>query len=109
MRKAMIERKRVGDVKIKKGDKVRILSGKDRGREGVVIRALPQEGKVLVSGANMVKHFTKKTKDGPGGIVEAEAPLWDSKVGLICPKCKKVARLSKNRVCRRCGARVDKE
>ena len=95
-------------LKIKKGDQVKVLAGKDRGREGEVMRVLPREKKVLVSGVNMVKHFTKKTKDSPGGVVEGEAPLWISKVGVICPKCKKVSRLSRDRVCRNCGSRIDK-
>lgn len=97
------------DLKIRKGDKIRVLSGKDRGREGEVLRVLHLDNKVIVSGVNMVKRFTKKTKDSPGGIVEGEAPLWVSKVGLICPKCKKVSRFGKDRVCRNCGARIEKE
>lgn len=96
-------------LKIRKGDRVRIIVGKDRGREGEVMRVLPREKKVLVSGVNLVKHFTKKTKDSPGGVVEGEALLWISKVGVICPKCKKVTRLSRGRVCRNCETHIDKE
>lgn len=103
------EKEKSLNVKIRKGDKVRILSGKDRGREGEIARVLTREGKVIISGVNMVKHFTKKTKDGPGGIIEVEAPLRISKVGVVCPKCKKVSRLSRDRTCRRCGAQIDKK
>ena len=105
MQKAKLDRKQ---LKIKKGDNVRVLSGKDRGREGEVLRVFPQGGKVVVAGINMLKHFTKKTKDSAGGIVEAEAPLWASKVGVVCPKCKKVSRLTGLRVCRHCGESLDK-
>ncbi|MDP1710683.1 MAG: 50S ribosomal protein L24 [candidate division WWE3 bacterium] len=96
-------------LKIKKGDQVKILSGKDKGREGEVLRVLPVDRKVIVSGINLLKRFTKKTKDSAGGIVEAEAPLWASKVGVVCPKCKKFSRLTKNRICRHCGESVDKK
>ena len=96
-------------TKIKKGDTVKVISGKDRGREGEVLRVFLQGGKVVVAGINMLKHFTKKTKDSAGGIVEAEAPLWASKVGVVCPKCKKVSRLTKSRVCRHCGENLDKK
>jgi len=94
-------------LKVKKGDKVRVLSGKDRGREGEVLRVLPREGKALVAGINLVKHFTKKTSEGQGGIRESEAPIWVSKLGVVCPKCKMVSRLSKARICRHCGASVE--
>lgn len=96
----------IGKVKIRKGDKVKILSGKDRGREGEVIRVFPKEGKIVVGGINLLKRFTKKTQTEPGGVVEAEAPLWVSKVALICPKCKKPVRLRRNRVCSNCGSKV---
>lgn len=93
-------------MKIKKGDKVRITFGKDRGREGKVVRVIPDKGKVVVGGINMVKHFTKKTQDEPGGIVEKEAPIWASKVALVCPKCKKAVRVTKGRVCKSCGGKI---
>jgi len=96
-------------MKIKKGDTVRVLSGKDRGREGDVLRVILGERKIVVAGINMLKRFTKKTKDSAGGIVAAEAPFWASKVGVVCPKCKKVSRLTGSRNCRHCGASVDKK
>lgn len=96
-------------LKIRKGDTVRVISGKDRGREGEVLRILPGEGKLIVAGINMLKRFTKKTKDSAGGIVEAEAPFWASKVGIVCPKCKKVSRVTGSRTCRHCGERLDKK
>uniref|UniRef100_A0A832E0T1 Large ribosomal subunit protein uL24 n=1 Tax=candidate division WWE3 bacterium TaxID=2053526 RepID=A0A832E0T1_UNCKA len=96
-------------LKIRKGDTVKVLSGKDRGREGEVLRVLPQSGKVIVAGINMLKRFTKKTKDSAGGIIETESPLPASKVGVVCPKCKKVSRLTQSRICRHCGESVDKK
>jgi len=96
-------------MKIKKGDTVRVLSGKDRGREGDVLRVIPGERKIVVAGINMLKRFTKKTKESAGGIVAAEAPFWASKVGVVCPKCKKVSRLTGSRKCRHCGSSVDKK
>lgn len=106
MQKAKLDRKQ---LKIKKGDTIKVLSGKDRGREGEVLRVLPVERKLIVAGINMLKRFTKKTKDSAGGIVEAEAPLWASKVGVVCPKCKKVSRVTGLRTCRRCGESLDKK
>ncbi|MEX0888005.1 MAG: 50S ribosomal protein L24 [Patescibacteria group bacterium] len=96
-------------MNIKKGDKVKVLAGKDRGREGEVLGVIPREGKVIVAGVNLLKSFTKKTKDSAGGIVEAEAPLWVAKVGVVCPKCKKVSRVTGLRTCRHCGESLDKK
>lgn len=93
-------------MKIRKSDKVRVLSGKDKGREGEVVRVNPQLGKIVVAGINMVKAFRKKTQEEEGGIIEMEAPLSASKVALICPKCKKSVRVGKGRVCKNCGAKV---
>ncbi|NIT03825.1 50S ribosomal protein L24 [Candidatus Saccharibacteria bacterium] len=93
-------------MKIKKGDKVKILSGKDRGREGEVLRVIPKEAKVVVSGLNIVKRTTPKTQERAGGFVEVEAPLHISKVSVVCPKCKKPTRIGKGRVCKNCGAKL---
>jgi len=95
-------------LKIKKGDKVKILTGKDQGQEGEVMSVSTGRGKVLVSGINLVKHFGKKTPQDEGGIVEREAPLPVSNVAIVCPKCKKASRVSKDRVCKNCGAKIDK-
>jgi len=98
---------RIKGLKVKKGDKVKILTGKDQGREGEVIGVSPARGKVLVSGINMVKHFGKKTPQDEGGITEREAPVPVSNMAVLCPKCKKASRLSRERVCRNCGAKID--
>ena len=73
--------------KIKKGDKVVVLSGKDKGRSGEVVKAMPKEGKVIVSGVNVHARHRKPTQLNPqGGIERREAPLHVSKVAIADPK-----------------------
>jgi len=99
-------------MNVKKGDKVQVLSGKDKGATGEVLRALPAEGKVIVEGVAMVKKHQKPTQAGQqGGILEREAAIDVSNVMLICPKCGKPTRVGhtgtgtdKKRVCKKCGA-----
>ncbi|TRO91284.1 50S ribosomal protein L24 [Glycocaulis profundi] len=73
-------------AKIKKGDKVVILTGRDKGKTGEVIRSMPREDKVLVSGLNMVKRHNRPTQSTPGGIEEKEAPIHVSNVAIADPK-----------------------
>jgi large subunit ribosomal protein L24 len=85
-------------MKIKKGDRVVVVAGKDRGREGQVIAAYPTRQKVVVEGVNMIKKNTKVTHQGPrgskqGGIVTQEAPLDVSNVQIVDPDTKAPARL----------------
>ncbi len=81
-------------AKIKKGDKVVILSGKDKGREGEVIRSIPKDGKVVVSGVNMIARHTKPSQADPeGGIKRREAPIHVSNVAIKDPKTGKPARV----------------
>jgi len=80
-------------AKIKKGDKVVVLSGKDKGRHGEVTKVMPKDGKVLVSGINVHARHAKPTQARPqGGIVRAEAPLHVSKVAIEDPKTGKPTR-----------------
>jgi large subunit ribosomal protein L24 len=73
--------------KIKKGDKVVILSGKDKGKHGEVTRSMPKEGKVIVSGVNIHTRHRKPTQENPqGGLERSEAPMHVSKVALQDPK-----------------------
>ena len=73
--------------RIKKGDKVVVLSGKDKGRTGEVVRAMPKEGKVIVSGINVHTRHRKASQESPqGGIERKEAPLHVSKVAIADPK-----------------------
>jgi large subunit ribosomal protein L24 len=98
-------------MKIKKGDRVRVLTGKDRGKEGVVMFALPSVGKVIVEGVNVAKKHQKPTRvTMQGGIIDKDMPLDVSNVAIICPKdgATRVGyRVSDNgekaRVCRKCG------
>ena len=74
-------------AKIKKGDRVVVLAGKDKGRQGAVLRVLPKEERVVVEGLNMVQRHTRPTQADPqGGIKNKEAPLHVSNVALVDPK-----------------------
>lgn len=98
-------------MKIKKGDTVLIIKGKDKGRTGKVIKALPKENRIIVEGLNLVKKHLKPKRAGEKGqIVEKPAPLYISKVKLICPICKKPTKVGyeftndiKKRKCKKCG------
>ena len=99
-------------MNIKKGDLVEVISGKDKGAQGNVLRALPAEGKVVVEGVAIVKKAVRPNQMGQqGGIVEQEAAIDVSNVALVCPKCGKATRVGhatnaegKVRVCKKCGA-----
>lgn len=80
-------------AKIKKGDKVVILSGKDKGKRGEVIRAIPADDKVVVSGVNMIKRHRKPGQQGAGSIETREAPLHVSNVAMEDPKTGKPTRV----------------
>jgi large subunit ribosomal protein L24 len=81
-------------MKIKKGDKVVVLSGKDKGKHGEVVKSLPKEGKVIVSGVNVAARHRKPTQANPqGGIERREAPRHVSKVALEDPKTGKPTRV----------------
>jgi large subunit ribosomal protein L24 len=118
-------------MKIKKGDMVQVLAGKDRGKQGRVIEARPSDGRVIVENLNLVRRHTKPrpirdssrmggTQILPGGIVEKASPVDVSNVMLVCPVCKQPTRVGvkvketkgetiRARVCRRdgCGEEVD--
>ncbi len=81
-------------MKIKTGDTVQILLGKDRGKTGKVLRVWTKENKILVEGVNIYKRHIKKTKQHEGGIIDIPKPLNFSNVSLICPSCKKKTRIS---------------
>ncbi|HJL89594.1 MAG TPA: 50S ribosomal protein L24 [Acidimicrobiales bacterium] len=103
-------------MKIKKGDTVRILAGKDRGREGEVTRALPSEEKVIVEGVNIAKRHQKPTSATmQGGIIDKAMPLHVSNVAIISPSDGEPTRVGyrfdadgvKIRICRRTGVDLD--
>src|SRR5437660_11174747 len=75
-------------MKIKKGDKVRVLSGKDRGKEGEVMRVIPAQGKVIVEDVNMVKKNQRQTRATmQGGIIDKEMPIPADNVAVVCATC----------------------
>jgi large subunit ribosomal protein L24 len=99
-------------MKIRKGDNVRVLTGKDRGREGEVTFAYPTEGRVIVNGLNVAKRHQKpRTSTEQGGIIDKEMPMRVENVAVICPSCSKTTRVgyrfdadgTKVRTCRKCG------
>jgi len=73
-------------LKVKKGDKVVVTTGRDRGMKGDIIAVYPKENKVLVSGVNLVKRHTKPSRDSEGGIISKEMPINISNISLIDPK-----------------------
>jgi large subunit ribosomal protein L24 len=101
-------------VKIKKGDRVRVIAGKDRGKEGSVMRALPKTQKVIVEGVNTAKKSQRATRTTmQGGIIDKDMPIHVSNVMLVCSTCGPVRVGSvisdegtKSRVCKSCGATV---
>ena len=100
---------------VKKGDTVLVLSGKDKGKEGKIVEALPKKAKVVVAGVNKVKRHTKPSQTNPqGGIIVKEAPMHACKVMLVCPACSKATRIAKKevngkmvRACKKCGEVID--
>lgn len=96
---------------VRKKDKVVLLSGKDKGKQGDVVDVSIDQGRVLVAKINFVKRHMRPTQTEPGGIREKEAYVSLSKVMLVCPKCNQPTRAkfdflsdgTKARVCRRCG------
>jgi len=103
---------------IRKGDQVRVMAGRDRGKTGRVLAVNPQRRRVTVEHANMIKRHTRAnpSKNIKGGILEREASMHISNVLLICPSCTKHTRAghqtlpdgTKARICRRCGTTLEK-
>lgn len=103
-------------MKLKKGDKVMIISGKDSGKQGTIEKTLPKFNKIVVSGINMSKRHLKPSKKNPhGGIVDKLAPIESSNAVLICPRCSKLSKVGykivsekenqktkKIRICKKC-------
>ncbi len=101
-------------MNVKKNDTVIVLSGKDKGKQGKVLEAMPKTGKILVEGINVATcHVKPRSQDQLGGIMQREIPLYACKVQLVCPKCNKGTRVGvriengeKTRVCKKCGATI---
>ncbi|MBI4394639.1 MAG: 50S ribosomal protein L24 [Candidatus Omnitrophica bacterium] len=97
---------------LKKGDLVTVLTGKERGKKGKILRVLPQENRVVVEALNFLKVYTRPSQQNPkGGIAQMEGKLHRSNVQLICPRCSKPTRVAfqfladgtKQRTCKKCN------
>lgn len=104
-------------LRVKKGDRVLLITGRDKGKSGKVLKVFPARDKLLVEGLNQVKRHIRPTKSGqPSGIIEKEAPIHISNVMLICPSCNRPTRIkasflkdgTKIRTCSKCHEQVDK-
>ena len=101
-------------LNIKKGDKVVVITGKEKGKEGKVNAVFADKGQVLVEKVNMItKHVKPRGAQKPGGITKMEGPMNASNVMVVCPKCGKATRVAheikdneKVRVCKKCGAEL---
>lgn len=107
----------VTKLHVKKDDTVAILSGKDKGKTGRILKVLPEKGRVVVENINMVKRHTRPNQqNSEGGILEKEATLDISNVQLVCSSCNTAARTgmrtlddgNKVRYCKKCNEIVDK-
>ena len=101
-------------IKIKKGDKVVLLKGKDRGKSGRVIKVMPSESRLIVNGLNLLKKTVRATRQGERGqIVDKPFPLRIENVQLMCSSCNKATRVGnriikdgKERYCKKCEAKI---
>ncbi len=103
-------------LKLKKGDKVLVIAGKDRGKRGKILINIRKKNRVIVEGINLVRRHTRPSQKNPqGGIIQKEASLDASNVQLICPNCNNPTRVGmkvspkgkKIRVCKKCGSEID--
>jgi large subunit ribosomal protein L24 len=102
-------------LRIKKGDTVLVLSGKNMDKKAKVLSVSTDTGKIVVEGVNVVKKHQKPTRNFQGGIIEKPLPLFASKVMLVCPRCSQPTRIGvkmsgegRVRVCKKCSEIVDK-
>ena len=102
-------------LNVRKGDTVKVIGGKDLGKEGRVLRTVPQSERVVVEKVNLVKKALRPTQQNPqGGISTIEAPIHVSNVMLVCPSCGKPTRVghkiendgTKARICKKCGMEI---
>jgi large subunit ribosomal protein L24 len=102
-------------AKVRREDTVQVITGRERGKTGVVRQVMRGEGRVVVTGVNVVKRHMKPRADRPGGIIEREAPVHVSNVMVVCKSCSKPTRVAfrfrddgrKIRYCRRCNQPLD--
>ena len=110
-------------IQLKKNDQVRVIAGRDRGKEGRILSVDSATGRVVVEHVNIVKRHTRKNpqKQIAGGIAEKESPIAVSSVMILCSKCDKPVRIGhhiteapggktrRTRICRKCGTTLDKK
>jgi len=104
-------------IGLRKGDKVLVISGEDKGKRGKIVKIFPKKMRVIVEGVNFLKKSNKPTEKAPqGGTIKQEGPLHISNVILICNKCDKATSIRRERikegkrvrVCKKCGEIIDK-
>ncbi len=104
-------------MRIKKGDLVEVISGKDKGKRGKVLTVIPDKDRVIIEGINIVHRHRRPSQDMPqGGIIENEAPIHISNAQLVCPRCDEKTRFGvrvldsddKVRICKKCDEIIDK-
>ncbi len=104
-------------VRLKKNDRVQVISGKSKGKEGKILRRIPERDMLVIEGVNMVSHHIKPSQKNPqAGIQKHEAPIHAAKVMLVCPQCGKATRVGasflesgkKVRICKKCNEIIDK-
>ena len=103
---------------VRRNDNVIVITGKDRGKRGRVLKVLPEKNRLVVEGVNIIKRHTKPNpgRNIKGGLIEREAPLHASNVQIVCPECGKATRIGRRvlgdgrkvRICRKCKGAVDK-
>jgi large subunit ribosomal protein L24 len=102
-------------MSIRTGDRVRVLAGKDKGKEAKVLAVVPYKERVVLERVNLIKKAARPTQKNPkGGIIEIEAAIHVSNVALVCPKCSQPTRIGRKReegtrvrVCKKCGNDID--
>ena len=103
-------------LNVRRGDRVKVIAGKDKGKEGKVLRAFPEKQRVVVEGVAKIKKHARPTQQQPkGGIREIEGTIHVSNVMLVCPSCGEPTRVghkredgTRLRVCKRCGNQIEK-
>ncbi len=103
-------------MSIRKGDRVKVIAGKDKGKESRVLRAYPEKQRLVVEGVSMIKKAQRPSNKNPqGGILEVEGTIHVSNVLLLCPSCSQATRIGRKRedgvrvrVCKKCGKEIDK-
>jgi large subunit ribosomal protein L24 len=104
-------------LKVRRGDQVRVMTGKDRGKEGRILAVFPEDSRIIIEGVNVIKRHLKlraaRGRSGQeGGIISKEAPLHVSNVQIVCPSCGptrvgyQIKDGTKTRVCRKCGGEL---